>query len=61
MVVDRAGIPKNNSFVMNDLTGFQASLADVFVDAGATNTVVVGKQGIVVDRGVGTLIVPTMF
>jgi hypothetical protein len=61
VVAFRSGTPGNNTFVLNDLTGFQSSLADVFVDAGATNTVVVGKQDTVVDHGVGTLIVPTTY
>src|SRR5947209_16405802 len=30
------GIPANTSFVANDLAGFQSSLADVFIDAGAS-------------------------
>jgi hypothetical protein len=33
-------IPENNTFVLNDLEGFQSSLADVFVGPGVTNTVV---------------------
>ena len=43
---------------MNDLTGFQSTLADVFIDAGVTNTLVVGAQNSVEDLGVGTVIVP---
>jgi len=39
-----AGIPGNNSFVANDLDGFQSSLADIFVDAGVANTAVIGRQ-----------------
>ena len=52
------GIPGNNSFVANDLDGFQSSLADIFVDAGVTNTVVIGRQASVEDHGSGTMIVP---
>jgi hypothetical protein len=52
------GMPATNSFVSNDLTGFQSSLADIFVDAGATNTFVIGRQGTVVDNGSGTRVVP---
>jgi hypothetical protein len=52
------GTPANTSFVSNDLTGFQSSLADIFVDAGATNTFVIGRQGAVVDNGSGTVVVP---
>lgn len=52
------GTPGNTSFVANDLAGFQSSLADVFVDAGATNTVVIGRRAIVKDQGSGTVVVP---
>ncbi len=58
-VVDRNnGVPGNNSFVSNDLAGFQSSIADVFVDAGVTNTVFIGPQANVADNGTGTRIVP---
>jgi len=53
-----AGIPGNNSFVSNDLDGFQSSLADIFVDAGVTSTAVIGRQGRVEDHGTGTVVVP---
>jgi hypothetical protein len=58
-VIDlNGGIPGNNSFVANDLDSFQSSLADVFVDAGATNTFVIGRQALVEDHGSGTVVVP---
>ena len=53
-----AGIPGNNSLVANDLDGFQSSLADIFVDAGVTNTAVIGRQARVEDHGIGTVVVP---
>jgi hypothetical protein len=52
------GNPGNNSFVANDLDGFQSSLADIFVDAGVTNTSVIGRQGRVEDHGTGTVVIP---
>ena len=52
------GIPGNNSFVANDLDGFQSSLTDIFVDAGVTNTAVIGRPARVEDHGTGTVIVP---
>ncbi len=52
------GIPGNNSFIANDLDGFRSSLADIFVDAGATNTFVIGRQASVEDHGSGTIVVP---
>jgi hypothetical protein len=37
-VIDQSGgMPGNNAFVSNDVSGFQSSVADIFVDAGATN------------------------
>lgn len=52
------GIPGNNSFVANDLDGFQSSLADIFVDTGVTNTSVIGRQARIEDHGIGTVVVP---
>jgi hypothetical protein len=58
-VLDQSGgIPGNNSFIANDLDGFQSSLADIFVDEGVTNTFVIGRQASVEDRGSGTIVVP---
>jgi hypothetical protein len=53
-----SGIPENNSFVSNDLDGFQSSLADIFVDAGVTNTSVIGRQALVEDHGSSTVVIP---
>jgi hypothetical protein len=50
--------PANNTFVSNDLAGFQSSLADVFVDSGVTATVIVGRSNSIQDNGTGTLVVP---
>jgi hypothetical protein len=52
---NNGGIPGNNSFVANDLDGFQSSLADIFIDAGATNTSVIGRPARVEDHGTGTV------
>jgi hypothetical protein len=58
-VLDQSGgMPGNNSFVANDLNGFQSSLADIFIDAGVTNTFVIGRQASIEDRGSGTIVVP---
>jgi hypothetical protein len=51
------GTPANNAFVLNRFDDFEASVADVFVDDGVTNTLIVG-QGTVDDHGTGTVIVP---
>jgi hypothetical protein len=57
-VVGQNGTPQSTAFSMNDLSGFSSAQADVFVDAGGTNTIVVGAQGTVEDHGSGTIIVP---
>jgi hypothetical protein len=50
-------VATNNEFILNSLTDFEASFADVFVGPGAMNTLIVG-QGTVVDQGEGTQVVP---
>jgi hypothetical protein len=42
-VAQRGGTPGNNTFVSNDLEGFQATLRDIFVDAGVAHTTVLGR------------------
>ena len=52
------GLPDNNTIAINDHQEFSASLADVLVGAGATNTlVVVSEKRFVEDHGIGTSIV----
>lgn len=58
--VFKGGIPNNNAFVLNRFDDFVAALADVFVDVGVTNTLVVGP-GTIEDHGTGTVIVPVPF
>ena len=55
---DATGVPQNSIFITNDLTGFASTQADVFVDAGAASTIVVGGQSTVEDHGTGTAVVP---
>jgi hypothetical protein len=55
---DFTGVPQNTVFLMNDLTDFTSAQADVFVDAGATNTIAVGGQNTVEDHGADTVILP---
>jgi hypothetical protein len=52
------GIPAGNTLTSNDVSGFHSLLADVFIDAGATNTVVVGSQAGVEDHGIGSAVIP---
>ena len=56
---DFTGVPQNTVFLMNDLTGFTSAQADVFVDAGAAHTIVVGEEATVEDHGANTVLVPT--
>jgi hypothetical protein len=44
VVGQKGGTPGNNTFVSNDFEGFQSSHADVFVEAGVTNTVIVERK-----------------
>jgi hypothetical protein len=57
-VANQNGTPQKTAFIMNDLSGFTSAQADVFVDAGGTNTIAVGGQGTVEDHGAGTVVVP---
>ena len=52
-----SGSPGTTTFVSNDIDGFQPSLADIFVDVGATTTVLVGRQARLEDHGTGTVVV----
>ena len=58
VIGQNGGIPGNNSFVANDLDRFQSSAADIFIDTGVTNTIVIGSRANVEDHGAGTVIVP---
>jgi hypothetical protein len=55
---DFTGVPQDTVFIMNDLTDFTSAQADVFVDAGATNTIAVGRISTIEDHGAGTVILP---
>jgi hypothetical protein len=55
--VFNGGIPTKNRFVLNRFDDFEASLADVFVDADVMNTLIVGP-GTVEDHGEGTRVLP---
>ena len=55
---DATGVPRDTTFVMNDLRGFTSARADLFIDVGATNTAAVGAQSTIEDHGMGTVILP---
>jgi hypothetical protein len=52
----KGGTPDKTALIRNRLDDFEASLADVFVDVGVTNTVILGQRGTVEDLGVNTVI-----
>jgi hypothetical protein len=47
----------NNTAAFNRFDDFEASVADVFVSAAATNTLLLGQNGTVLDQGVNTVAV----
>jgi len=57
MVAQNQGMPISSSFIANDLTDFQPALADIFIDAGVTDTFVLGRQVSMQDNGSGTVLV----
>lgn len=57
--VFNGGTPDNTAFLLNRLQEFNASVADVLVGAGVTNTLVVGGTGTVAyDGSINTVILP---
>jgi hypothetical protein len=53
------GTPDKTTLIRNRVDDFEASLADVFVDVGVTNTVILGQRGTVEDLGVNTVVFAT--
>jgi hypothetical protein len=59
MVIRRSeATPRNNRFVSNDVGDFQPPAANVFVEVGSTNTVIVGPQTSLEEHGIGAVVVP---
>lgn len=56
--VFRGGIPGNTAFVLNRLGEFDASVAGVIVGNGVSDTLILGQQGTLNDRGINTVILP---
>jgi hypothetical protein len=52
------GLPSDNSLIRNRVVDFEATVADVFIGLGVTNTLILGEQGTIEDLGINTLIVP---
>jgi len=57
----KGGLPSDNSLIRNRVGDFEATVADVFIGVGVTNTLIVGDQGTIDDHGINTLIVATPF
>jgi hypothetical protein len=57
-VANQNGAPHGTAFIMNDLSGFTSTQADLFVDSGGANTIAVGAVNTVEDHGAGTDVVP---
>jgi hypothetical protein len=56
LIAEPAGTPRDTTFMGNNYTSFDASLADVYIATGVLDTTVIGGQGTVLDQGVGTVI-----
>ena len=56
-IAQNGGIPQNNAFFANDLDGFQPAVADIFIDTGVTNTIVVEHPASIEDHGTDTVVV----
>ena len=56
--VFNGGIPGNNAFMLNRFDHFAAARADMFVDAGITDTLILGEKGTVEDHGINTIDIP---
>jgi len=56
--VFNGGIPGNSAFVLNRLDEFEASVADVIVGTGVTDTLMFGQKGTINDQGINTIILP---
>jgi hypothetical protein len=52
----KGGTPDKNALIGNRFDDFEASRADVFIDVGVTNTVILEQRGTVEDLGVNTVV-----
>lgn len=56
LIAEPAGAPHSTTFLGNNHTGLAATLADVHVGPGVTDTTVIGGHGTILDLGTGTVI-----
>jgi hypothetical protein len=52
------GEPNNSTLIHNDVTGFSASMKDIVLGAGVTNTLLIDQDGTIQNDGVNTISVP---
>jgi len=57
-VAAQGGLASDNTFALNRVDDFDASVPDVSVGAGVLNTQILGQQGAILDQGTNTVIVP---
>src|SRR5215469_3218068 len=57
-VAAQGGLASDNTFALNRVDDFDASVPAVSVGAGVLNTQILGQQGAIVDQGANTVIVP---
>ena len=55
--VSNGRTPSNNIFLSNDVAHFQASTANIYIDAGVGNTIIIGPKTTLQDNGTGTSVV----
>jgi hypothetical protein len=58
VVASGPAIPTGNSFVSNNLIGFEGTFTGTSVGPGVTNTLLAGPPENIADQGMGTLLVP---
>ena len=56
LVAEPSGAPRDTTFTGNNVSTFAATLADVYVGQGVTNTTVIGGHGSLLDQGTGTVV-----
>lgn len=54
----KGGIPHDNVFKLNQVDGFDAAIADVYMGTGVLNTILFEQEGTVDDLGTNTLVFP---
>ena len=58
LVTAQGGIASDNTFALNDVDEFDASVTDLTVDTGVMNTRIIGQGGSIEDLGMNTSVIP---